>query len=82
MADELENLTGTVENITYRNDANGYAVTEVKTDENEFETVVGILGDIAVGEQIVFQGEWTMHPSFGRQFKSVRLTHTRPSDAS
>ena len=26
MADELENLTGTVENITYRNDANGYAV--------------------------------------------------------
>ena len=34
MADELENLTGTVENITYRNDANGYAVTEVKTDEN------------------------------------------------
>ena len=82
MADELENLTGTVENITYRNDANGYAVTEVKTDENEFETVVGILGDIAVGEQIVFQGEWTMHPNFGRQFKSVRLTHTRPSDAS
>ena len=71
MADELENLTGTVENITYRNDANGYAVTEVKTDENEFETVVGILGDIAVGEQIVFQGEWTMHPNFGRQFRCV-----------
>ena len=81
MADELENLTGVVEGITYRNEANGYAVIEVKTGD-EFVTVVGVLGDITVGEQIVFQGEWTMHPNFGRQFKSVRLTRSRPADAS
>ena len=81
MADELENLTGVVEGITYRNEANGYAVIEVKTSD-EFVTVVGVLGDITVGEQIVFQGEWTMHPNFGRQFKSVRLTRSRPADAS
>ena len=53
MADELENLTGVVEGITYRNEANGYAVIEVKTGD-EFVTVVGVLGDITVGEQIVF----------------------------
>ena len=39
MADELENLTGVVEGITYRNEANGYAVIEVKTGD-EFVTVV------------------------------------------
>ena len=53
---ELENLTAMVEGITYRNETNGYAVAEVGTGD-EFVTVVGILGDIAVGEQIVFQGE-------------------------
>ena len=63
MADELENLTGVVEGITYRNEANGYAVIEVKTGD-EFVTVVGVLGDITVGEQIVFQGEWTMPVSY------------------
>ena len=78
---ELENLTAMVEGITYRNETNGYAVAEVGTGD-EFVTVVGILGDIAVGEQIVFQGEWTMHPTFGRQFKSVRLTRSRPADAN
>ncbi len=78
---ELENLTAVVEGITYRNETNGYAVAEVGTGD-EFVTVVGILGDIAVGEQIVFQGEWTLHPTFGRQFKSVRLTRSRPADAN
>lgn len=34
MADELENLTGVVEGITYRNEANGYAVIEVKPVTN------------------------------------------------
>lgn len=81
MADELENLTGTIEEITYHNEANGYAVVEVATDE-EYTTVVGVLGNVIVGEEVVFQGEWVMHPTFGRQFKSVRLQRTLPADAA
>ncbi len=81
MAEELENLTGAIEDITYKNEDNGYAVVEVSTDEG-YVTVVGVLGNIIVGEEVVFQGEWTMHPSFGRQFKASRLQHTMPADAA
>lgn len=54
MADELENLTGVVEGITYRNEANGYAVIEVETGD-EFVTVVGVLGDILSGNKLSFK---------------------------
>ena len=81
MADELENLTGTIEDITYKNDSTGFAVIEVDAGD-EYVTVVGVLGDIMVGEEAVFQGEWTIHQTFGRQFKAVRLQRTLPADAS
>ena len=47
MAEELENLTGAIEDITYKNEDNGYAVVEVSTDEG-YVTVVGVLGNIIV----------------------------------
>lgn len=81
MAENLENLTGVIENISYRNDANGFAVVEVDA-KDEYVTVVGVLGNVMVGEEAVFQGEWVMHQTFGRQFKAVRLQRTLPADAS
>lgn len=81
MADELENLTGIIENITYRNDSTGFGVIEIDAGD-EYVTVVGVLGSVMIGEEAVFQGEWVMHPTFGRQFKAVRLQRTLPADAS
>lgn len=78
---ELENLTGTVEDITYQSEPTGYAVVEVDAGD-EYVTVVGTLGNVVIGEEIVFQGAWVIHPTFGRQFKSVRLKRTMPADAS
>ncbi len=81
MSDELENLTGTIEDITYMNESTGFAVIEVNAGD-EYVTVVGVLGGVVIGEEAVFQGEWVMHQSFGRQFKAVRLQRTLPADAS
>lgn len=81
MSEELENLTGTIEDITYQNDSTGFAVIEVDAGD-EYVTVVGVLGGVMIGEEAVFQGEWAMHPSFGRQFKAVRLQRTLPADAA
>ncbi|MCM1114814.1 MAG: ATP-dependent RecD-like DNA helicase [Clostridium sp.] len=81
MSDELENLTGTIEDITYQNESTGFAVIEVDA-KDEYVTVVGVLGNVMIGEEAVFQGEWVMHQSFGRQFKCVRLQRTLPADAS
>lgn len=81
MAEELENLTGIIEDITYQNESSGFGVIEVDA-KSEYVTVVGVLGNVMIGEEAVFQGEWVMHPTFGRQFKAVRLQRTLPADAS
>ncbi len=81
MTDELENLTGTIEEITYFSDSSGYGVIEVDAGD-EYVTVVGTLGNVVVGEEAVFQGEWVIHPTYGRQFKAMRLKRTMPADAS
>ena len=81
MEREPDNLTGIIEEITYSNDSTGFGVVEVDAG-GEIVTVVGVLGAVAVGEEVVFQGEWVMHPTFGRQFKALRLQRTLPADAS
>ncbi len=76
---KLESIKGTVEEITFYNQDNGYTVMEILCD-NEGITVVGNFSQLAVGSQIEATGEWTVHPSYGRQFKAETLTETLPQD--
>lgn len=74
-----ENLIGTVEDVSYYNEATGFCVAEVNTGE-EGVTVVGELGVLAVGAEVECRGVWVMHPSFGRQFKAQTAVQTMPAD--
>lgn len=74
-----ENLIGTVEDVSYYNEATGFCVAEVNTGE-EGVTVVGELGALAVGAEVECRGIWVMHPSFGRQFKAQTAVQTMPAD--
>lgn len=78
---KLESIKGTVEEITFYNQDNGYTVMEISCG-NEIVTVVGNFSQLAVGSQIEASGEWTVHPSYGRQFKADTLTETLPQDAA
>lgn len=82
MVKELENLTGTVQEITFNNEENGFTVMDIVTDEGEYVTVVGNFPQIVVGEGVLLRGEWVIHPSFGRQFKATLVEQTMPADAS
>ena len=61
-------LEGVVERITFYNEENGYTVARFKT-ETEQLTIVGVLPRISAGESLRLRGEWTVHPTYGRQFK-------------
>lgn len=74
-----ENLIGTVEDVSYYNEATGFCVAEVNTGEDGV-TVVGELGALAVGAEVECRGVWVMHPSFGRQFKAQTAVQTMPAD--
>ncbi len=68
MAEQQEFLQGSVTAVIFKNQENGYAIIEVKTEDDEV-TVVGTLPYITVGERIRAAGRWVEHPNYGRQFQ-------------
>ena len=79
--EELEKLIGTVEEVSFYNEDTGFCVAEINTG-SEGVTVVGAIGEIAVGAEVECEGKWDFHPSFGRQFRAEIVHQTLPADAS
>ena len=75
----VEKLTGYVEHIIYRNTDNGYTVLNLVSNEEEI-TCVGIFSTIAEGENIEASGEYTEHPTYGKQFKVESFEEKAPED--
>ena len=75
----MEKVTGYVEHIVYRNADNGYTVLNLVSGEEEI-TCVGIFSAIAEGENIEAQGEYTDHPTYGKQFKVESFEEKAPED--
>ena len=76
----MTTLTGVVERITYHNPENGYTVLRFSPDFAPGEkppgvgldgllTVVGLLPEVAAGERLSLEGDFTTHPKHGLQFK-------------
>ena len=75
----MEKLAGYVEHIIYRNADNGYTVLNLVSGEEEI-TCVGIFSAIAEGENIEANGDYTDHPTYGRQFKVESFEEMAPED--
>lgn len=64
-------LEGMVTQIVYRNEANGYTVMELMTDDGEELTAVGYSPMLGQGERVQLEGVFTMHREYGRQFQAA-----------
>ena len=73
----MEKLAGYVEHIIYRNADNGYTVLNLVSGEAEI-TCVGIFSAIAEGENIEASGDYTDHPTYGKQFKVESFEEKAP----
>lgn len=74
-----EVISGYVDHIVFRNNDNGYTVMVMICDEEEL-TCVGIFSDVAEGECIEAHGEYTDHPTYGRQFAVKSFVEKAPQD--
>ena len=74
-------LIGTVDEIIYSNEENGYTVLSLETQDGNSVTVTGCLPFAAPGEQLVLHGNWTRHPAHGRQFQADAAERTLPKGA-
>lgn len=75
-----ETVSGTVENVVYRNENNDYTVLEIATSENELITAVGIIPLTCEGEKLTLRGTWSYHKEFGKQLSFEEYEKTLPSD--
>jgi len=84
-------LQGDVRRISYRDEATLYTVAKLEVDMPSGErplfgqprevTVVGHFASLAPGEWLEVEGEWYVHPEFGRQFRVTRYRKAPPVTA-
>lgn len=90
-----EQISGSVERITYYNEENGYTVLRLKPDSrkmlpyastgrggfgnHDLITVVGNLPELNPGEWLKLTGRWTSHAQHGRQFQADHCEQSLPA---
>ncbi len=81
MSKEHTTIVGTIEDITYINEDNGYSIFVIEQN-GEPLTCVGTIPYICVGEQIELIGEYVIHPQYGRQFRAIDASRTMPKSTA
>ena len=75
-----EELIGTVDHFIFQCNENGFAVFVLLTPRNNKVTVTSnaMLG-VHAGHTVMLQGNWQMHPKFGKQFNATQCSITQPT---
>ena len=76
----LVQINGSVEQVIYSNEDNGYAICDFGTDDDELVTIVGTLPYISEGDTLSVFGRWVHNPKYGRQFKVEQYEKKLPAD--
>ncbi len=73
----MREVKGTIEDIIFMNPDNGYAVIVIDYEGDPL-TVVGNFPPLTEGETVTLNGEFVVHPKFGRQFKASGIKRAQP----
>jgi len=88
---QQDQVSGSVERVTYYNAENGYSVIRIKPDNksmlpfryasgrDELITVVGNLPEVNPGEWLRLTGKWASHSKHGRQFQAIQCEQALPA---
>ncbi|MGB7605805.1 MAG: ATP-dependent RecD-like DNA helicase [Lutisporaceae bacterium] len=74
----MDEIQGTIYEIVFRNEQNGYSVIELES-EKQLVTMVGYFAYANLGETIKAYGTWVQHPDYGKQFKMETYNTVTPS---
>lgn len=75
----MQEYTGKLTDIIFRNSQNGYTVGVFET-ETEYFTVVGTFQSCTKGSRYKITGAFKQHPTYGEQFSAVSAEELMPSD--
>ena len=74
----IEEKQGTIAEIIFHNNENGYTVAVFETETEAF-TIVGNLSNAAVGRSYMLRGEFIVHSVYGEQFSIKEFEEIMPS---
>jgi exodeoxyribonuclease V alpha subunit len=74
----MPEIQGVVEDIVFQNEENGYAIANI-AGSDERTTIVGVIPFLTEGQNLRLQGQWVVHPQFGKQFKVEGCEEILPS---
>ncbi|MBD5138942.1 MAG: ATP-dependent RecD-like DNA helicase, partial [Ruminococcus sp.] len=77
-SENLTKLEGVVDTVLFSNPANGYVVLDLDVN-GDYVTVVGELGNIEEGEELIVSGGYTKHAKFGMQFRASYCQRKMPA---
>ena len=77
MDEKVLRLSGIVDSIIFRNEANGYTVFDLDCGAT-LETVMGSFPVLNEGEHITVEGQWQQHKNYGMQFRASSYSIDRP----
>lgn len=80
MSEDLLHIEGSVENIYFKNESNGYIVLDLDAG-GELIPVFGNLGDIEEGEVLILEGSYQTTRKYGVQFKAEYCERKLPESA-
>lgn len=75
----MERIEATIQRVTFRNEENLFTVVRLKVDGTKGEvTATGKFPTAKAGQLVVVMGEWTVHPTYGRQLAVAEVEYTEP----
>lgn len=74
----MEVYQGYIDHYLYYNDANGYGVMELDTEDDDIICTGSFMG-ISQGETVEVTGEWVEHPTYGPQLKVASIKTIEPT---
>ncbi len=84
MENDGEVLEGTIKEVVFSNEENGYQVLRFQAgdDAGSLVTIVGSLNGLMPGEMLRLSGNWAQHKTFGRQFQVKDYSFLTPRSVS
>ena len=76
----MEEITGTLTQVIFYNEENGYTIAEMET-EDELITIVGGLPYARPGTAYRLEGKFHIHPKYGEQFSFSHAEEAVPTTA-
>ncbi len=64
-----EKIVGCVDSVIFQSDDTGYTVCEIEGEDGLPYVLVGTMPYIAEGDSLEAFGKWTLHPTYGKQFR-------------